>query len=244
MLWAREQQIAIGRRSRLASVYNLLASVCVSDSLRRAIVRLACRSENGQMWSTTFRELLLKHYGVSVGRHSYGPCLWPGNLPRGTRIGSYCSLAAGIQILRRNHPINWISQHPFFFNSTLGLVRPGLVYDISDRPLTIGNDVWIGQNAIIAPGCQTIGDGAIVAAGAVVTGNVETFSVVGGVPARLIKWRFDEPTRIAVSASKWWDLPVWRLAEVQPFFTRPISAEDAEVLRRLVHQNASRTSAN
>lgn len=72
-------------------------------------------------------------------------------------------------------------------------------------PAEIGNDVWIGQNAVIMDGVK-IGDGAIVAAGAVVTKDVAPYAIVGGVPAKLIKYRFDEATIKDLLRLKWWEL--------------------------------------
>lgn len=124
------------------------------------------------MWAQTCRTLVRRHYGIEVGLHSYGSCLWPGHLPEGTRIGNYCSFADGVIALRRNHTIDRISQHPFFYNSSLGLVNRGFIPESSSNPLTIGHDVWIGLNVMIMPSCRTIGNSAVIAAGAVVTGDV------------------------------------------------------------------------
>jgi virginiamycin A acetyltransferase len=173
------------------------------------------------MWSTTYRELMRSHYGVSIGIHSYGPCLLPGHLPAGTRVGNYCSLAGGLQVFRRNHPVDRISQHPFFFNAAVGLLDRDTIPAVEDNPLTIGHDVWIGQNVLIAPGCRSIGHGAVVASGAVVTADVAACALVGGVPAKLIRWRLSEELRAAWLRSEWWLKPVSELAEQVDTFTEP-----------------------
>ncbi|WP_269799630.1 CatB-related O-acetyltransferase [Geodermatophilus chilensis] len=72
--------------------------------------------------------------------------------------------------------------------------------------MTIGNDVWIGNRVTILRGVH-VGDGAVLAAGAVVTRDVPPYAIVGGVPARLIRWRFPEPIREALARSQWWTWP-------------------------------------
>lgn len=177
------------------------------------------------MWSVTYRELMCTHYGVEIGMHSYGPCLVPAYLPAGTRVGNYCSLAAGLQVFRRNHPVDRMSQHPFFFNVAAGLLDRDTIPTVKDNPLTIGHDVWIGQNVLIAPGCRRIGDGAVVASGAVVTADVPAFAIVGGVPAKLIRWRLSEERRTVWLKSEWWLKPINELAEQVDQFVGPFCPE-------------------
>ncbi len=81
------------------------------------------------------------------------------------------------------------------------------------KPAVIGNDVWIGQNAVIMDGVH-VGDGAIVAAGAVVTKDVPPYAIVGGVPARVIKYRFDAGTIKELSELKWWELSDGEIASL------------------------------
>ena len=184
------------------------------------------------MWSATYRELMLAHYGVEIGLHSYGPCLFPGQLPAGTRVGNYCSLAAGLQVFRRNHPVDRLSQHPFFFNATAGLLDQDTIPADEKNPLTIGHDVWIGQNVIITPGCQSVGDSAVIASGAVVTTDVPPFAIVGGVPAKLLRWRLSEELRAAWVQSQWWLKPVSELAGSLDSFSKPFHADcDLAALR-------------
>ena len=173
------------------------------------------------MWSLTYRELMQTHYGVEIGMHSYGPCLVPGYLPPGTRVGNYCSLANGLYALRRNHPVDRLSQHPFFFNAAAGLLDCDTIPSVADNPLSIGHDVWIGHNVLIAPGCRSIGDSAIVAAGAIVTADVPSFAIVGGVPAKFLRWRISDESRKAWLLSQWWLKPVGELAGQLDSFTRP-----------------------
>ena len=79
--------------------------------------------------------------------------------------------------------------------------------------LRIEHDVWLGRNAVILPGCRRIGIGAVIGAGAVVTRDVPDFAIVGGVPAKVLRYRYDEPTQAKVLASRWWELQPEALAE-------------------------------
>jgi virginiamycin A acetyltransferase len=103
--------------------------------------------------------------------------------------------------------------------------------DVKDNPLTIGHDVWIGQNVIIAPGCRQIGDGAMVASGAILTADVPPFAIVGGVPAKLIRWRFPEEVQNAWRQSQWWLKPVTELGPSINLFFERIELEDLRNFR-------------
>ena len=77
-----------------------------------------------------------------------------GLLPPGTIVGNYCSFADGLRVHRRNHPINKLSTHPFFYTKDVGLLEVDLIEANESNPLLIGNDVWIGSNVTILPGCK------------------------------------------------------------------------------------------
>ena len=107
-------------------------------------------------------------------------------------IGKYCSIAKGVGIGVGNHPIDRVYTTPLFYNSYRGIIdKTTYDFKIEDESVVIGNDVWIGYNAIILNGIK-IGDGAIIAAGAVVNKDVEPYSIVGGVPAKHLKYRFNK----------------------------------------------------
>jgi acetyltransferase-like isoleucine patch superfamily enzyme len=124
-----------------------------------------------------------------------------------TRIGKFCSIGPNCQIGIGKHPSNkFVSTHPIFYST-----RKQAQITFSDKDhffefenIEIGNDVWIGSNVIIIDGVK-IGDGAIVAAGSVVTKEVQPYSIVGGVPAKIIKYRFKEPQIEFLMNLKWWD---------------------------------------
>ena len=161
--------------------------------------------------------------GCLIGRYTYG---YEGLLqffPIAERIGRYCSINETAKIMN-NHSIESVTTHPFldhpFFMdwedylskkeilNKYGRYRDNHPYENSpirkNKSVIIGNDVWIGANVIILPGVK-IGDGAIVAAGSIVTKDVEPYQIVGGCPARYIKPRFDQEIIDSLLKIKWWE---------------------------------------
>lgn len=129
---------------------------------------------------------------VSVGKNTYGTLyvLDASSNDTKLKIGGYCSIAAGVKfLLGGEHNTNTISTYPFKVKVFGQPLEAG-----SKGNIVIGDDVWIGENALICSGVH-IGQGAIVAAGAVVTKDVEPYAIVGGNPARFIRYRFDEKIR-------------------------------------------------
>ncbi len=133
------------------------------------------------------------------------------------KIGRFSSIAPEVVIQSDNHIIDRLTTCPldYFLKSS---------DDTSTAPkgdIIIGNDVWIGRRAIILSGV-TIGDGAIIAAGAVVSKDVEPYTVVGGVPAKLIKKRFDDEIITKLLSLKWWDLPISTIRSNKNLFMKKI----------------------
>jgi virginiamycin A acetyltransferase len=187
--------------------------------LRRACVSIACRLEGGDYFSGTLRAVLERHYGVRVGAYSYGECLYAGMLPPGVTIGRYVSMAAGVRVFLRNHPMDRLSMHPFFYNAALGMISKDSVVA---GTLSIGHDAWIGERAIFTPGCRRVGIGAVVGAGAVVTRDVPDFGVVAGNPAKLLRHRFPDHLQAAILQSCWWELRVEDLTRDILLMLRPV----------------------
>ncbi|MEM1329469.1 MAG: CatB-related O-acetyltransferase [Planctomycetota bacterium] len=175
--------------------------------------------EGNRMHSHTLRVLIEKYHGVRVGAYSYGPCLKPGQFPRGVVVGRYASIADGVRVFLRNHPMDWLSTHAFFFNRVLGYVPRDTV---EPGELWIGHDAWIGENSIITPGCSRIGIGSVVGAGSVVTRDVPDFAIVAGTPAKQIRYRFPEATRQAILASRWWERPMSEVRGYMDSMTAPV----------------------
>lgn len=146
----------------------------------------------------------------SIGAFSY---VRQSRLSSGVRkIGRYTSIAQGVVAGDGNHPTDWLSTNPFQYGDSaifrfwskrkdFDFIRPSAS---GNGVVEIGNDVWIGGNAVILRGV-TIGDGAIVGAGAVVTKDVPPYAIVGGVPAKIIRFRFDEEIIQELLALKWWN---------------------------------------
>jgi acetyltransferase-like isoleucine patch superfamily enzyme len=141
---------------------------------------------------------------IVVGKHTYGLTSSSVNFFRDddlVTIGNFCSIAEGVKILvSGEHCISRVSSYPFFAH----FLNKNLEKDTFTKgEVRIGNDVWIGAKALILSGVN-IGDGAVIAAGALVTDDVAPYSVVGGVPAKYIKPRFSDEISSALLEIKWW----------------------------------------
>jgi virginiamycin A acetyltransferase len=144
---------------------------------------------------------------IVAGKYSYGePHLGPYDV-QGHKviIGNFCSIALEVLILLGgNHSLNWISAYPFENEAINFHKRPNNFYEKSKGDVIIGNDVWIGRRVIILSGVK-IGDGAVIAAGSVVTKDIPPYAIAGGNPAKTIRKRFNEDIIKALLIIKWWD---------------------------------------
>ncbi|SPF80988.1 CatB-related O-acetyltransferase [Pseudoprimorskyibacter insulae] len=168
----------------------------------------------------------IQHPRLSIGDYTYAsdfdppqdwaarlfPYLFPFSQEQVT-IGRFCQIAHGVRVLTSsaNHQADGISTYPF------AVMSPGTMpgYQPDTRDTVIGNDVWLGYGAIIAPGA-CIGNGVIVGAGAVVRGHIPDYAIITGNPAQIHKMRFDNPTIARLNALAWWDWPPEWIAEAAP----------------------------
>jgi acetyltransferase-like isoleucine patch superfamily enzyme len=150
-----------------------------------------------------------------VGEWSYGePDVVYWDAGAQLHIGRFTSIAPGVTILLGGeHHLEWVTNYPFPLLFPDARSISGYPYSRGD--VTIGSDVWIGQNALILSGV-TIGDGAVIGANSVITRDVDPFSIWVGNPARLIRHRFSADTIAALQRIAWWEWPIERVKEAWP----------------------------
>lgn len=161
---------------------------------------------------------------VSIGRYSYTGA---NTTLKAVEIGSFCSISWNVSATGNQHDYHKLTVHPFAHLASFGLVEESGEHD--KRIIRIGNDVWIGANACILPGV-TIGDGAVVGAGAIVTKDIPPFAIVVGNPARVIKYRFSEEQIDIILQTRWWDWPENLLKEHIDLFKSQIDKKTIQDL--------------
>jgi acetyltransferase-like isoleucine patch superfamily enzyme len=157
------------------------------------------------------------HPQVFIGEHTYGfrpESFFPYHPDDRVRIGKFCSIADGVKFVFGHHPTNQVSTFPI--RALCCNYAPH--YDAKSKgDIEIGNDVWIGLNVIILSGVK-IGNGAVIAAGSVVTKSIPPYSIFGGVPAKIIKYRLREDQISKLSKIHWWDWPIEKINENEELF--------------------------
>jgi len=175
----------------------------IVSKIKKSFYNKKIKKEGGQFFSSSLRILYAKKYDIHIGYGTYGGCFDIENIPAGTYFGNYCSIAKDVKIFRANHPLDYFTLHPLFYNPIIGYVKK----DMLQRPiLKIGHDVWIGSSSIILSSVRCIGNGAIIGAGSIVTKDVPPYAIVAGNPARLIKMRFSDEIIEKLEETQWWNL--------------------------------------
>lgn len=171
---------------------------------------------------------------IKVGRYSYYSGYYHGHsfdecaryLPPDEGVdqlivGSFCSIGSGAAFImagNQGHRNEWISTFPFYWMSEEPAFAGAQNGYEGAGDTVIGNDVWIGSEAVIMPGIK-VGDGAVIGTRALVTWDVEPYAIIGGNPAKTIRKRFDERTVQMLLEMKWWDWPIDQLQAVMPLMT-------------------------
>jgi acetyltransferase-like isoleucine patch superfamily enzyme len=146
------------------------------------------------------------HPQVEVGEHTYGlrrECFFAYHPDDRVQIGKYCSIADDVRFVFGEHRTDRVTTFPL---RAVCFNEPPHADALSKGDILVGHDVWIGAGAIILSGVK-IGNGAIVAAGAVVAKDVPPYSIVGGVPAKVIRMRLTESQIAALEKIQWWNWP-------------------------------------
>lgn len=181
-----------------------------------------------------FKQDTITTVKTEIGRYCYGPLSTPHKLVK--KVGSFCSFAYGCDVVP-NHPLKYITTHPIMYAGTFDNDLPydeyksfGGWYFEGIKPrgdshkcarITIGNDVWLGRNVIITNGAN-IGNGVIAGAGAVITKDVPDYAIVVGVPARILRFRFEPDQIEALNKIKWWDWSDDKIRENYDDFYLPV----------------------
>lgn len=197
----------------LYHVYKLPS--CKTQSLIRTIIY---KLEGGEFYSSTLRRIFRDYHGIDVGMYTHGGCFDPANVQSNTSIGRYCSIARTARFVTHNHPGEFLSTHAYFFNPSLGFCDQ---WNVDVSPLSIGHDVWIGEYAVVLPRVTTIGHGAIISAGAIVSKDIPPYAVAVGNPARIVRYRFSEALIASLLKSKWWEKELHELKSVADQFQVP-----------------------
>lgn len=169
-----------------------------SRIIRYFVIRLINELEGGACFSLTLRKIFKYYYDVNIGMYSMGGCFIPGAFDPNTTIGRYCSIDKTVRAINRQHDLDETSIYGYSPK-----IRERNNQN-SFKSLEIGSDVWIGYKAIIMPSVLKIGDGAVIAAGAVVTKDVNQYAIVVGNPARAVRYRFDKKAIEKLLTEKWW----------------------------------------
>lgn len=204
------KQILSVAKWKISGIFN--KKICCSSNImncnidKAAAIRQKCRV-----------------YNTNIGRYTY---IGRNTLIQNTEIGGFCSISESCNIGMPSHPLDFVSTSPVFLEGGNCLKTHFANFPYNPCPKTkIGNDVWIGAGAKIKSGLS-VGNGAVIAAGAVVTRDVPDYAIVGGVPAKIIRYRFDNDIIEKLQSSQWWNLNDAQILEYSESFNNPHKAAE------------------
>lgn len=205
---------AIDLGDRTAENYDALINSLEAIDRHQEVAQVVLEKDKIYKFRLPYTRNFASYIKYVIGKYTYGaPIVKDWHQGSTLKIGDFSSIAENVTILLGgNHPTDWISSFPF-----------GMVFDefkeqhynypkLSKGSVIIGNDVWIGLNTTILSGV-TIGDGAIVAAGSIITKNVEPYAIVGGNPAKIIKKRFSDRAIAQLLVIQWWKWDIDKIKE-------------------------------
>ncbi|MHC1759634.1 MAG: CatB-related O-acetyltransferase [Negativicutes bacterium] len=185
----------------------------MKTSLRNAVIQRnnpSCKIYSGTIIDSSSRlgkyVVLFKNVVVSNSTIDDYSFVQKQSMINNADIGRFCSIAMNVVVGPGQHSVNFVSSHPSFYSSSQPVAKTfsDKEYFEPFKKVFIGNDVWIGQNAVLMDGIK-VGNGVVIATGAVVTKDVPDYAIVGGVPARIIRYRFRDDVIKKLLQSKWWE---------------------------------------
>ncbi len=221
-------QVEIGttKISKRVKIAIRLYKKTSNSKLRRWLEKRIAEWTGGFAYSEIIRKLYKEEHGLEIGYGTYGGVwihsgLWWQNI----KIGNYCSFAGNVDMYSMNHPMQYFSTSLCLYSPLYGEILTNRQIDMKHyQGLEIGNDVWMGTNAVILPSCNKVGNGAIIGAGSIVTHDVPPYAIVAGNPAKILRYRFDEETIEKLETTQWWNLKLNELKEIAPKLQEIVTA--------------------